>query len=187
MTRQLGSSASTEEALRVLAWALAPYLAEELEQLRALEAEALAPDYDLRTCRRFVAELGDEVLPRAETLFRLLSRERVIDSLQLAEALGATPRGLSGFLTTPLKRRAKTLGLPLPFAGGLGAESYGGIMAPSPDMDPQRTHWQDRDGIAKRMLRAIEEERAARAPDTSSAAPARPRPSPSRKPHGERR
>ncbi len=153
---------SAEETLRLLARAIAPYLADELRHLESLEDESLSANYDNKTCQRYVADLGDEVLGRAGVLFRLLANERVVDSLQLAQALGITPRELSGYLTTPLKRRAKALHLSLPFAGGLGTKSYGGIPAPSPDMDPERTHWQDRDGIARRMLGAIDELRESR-------------------------
>ncbi len=146
---------SPDAALRSLAQALAPYIAEELRQLEALERETLSPEFDAATCARFVAELGDGVLDRARMLFERLDRDEVVNSVALAETLGITPRELSGYLTTPLKRRAAALKLPLPFSGGLGAEQYGGIRSPAPDMDPQRTHWQNRDGIAGRMLAAI--------------------------------
>jgi hypothetical protein len=150
-----GRPTSPEAALRSLARALAPYIAEELRRLEALERATLSPGFDEATCVRFVEDLGDGVLARARMLFELLDRDGVVDSVALAETVGITPRELSGYLTTPLKRRAAALKLPLPFSGGLGGEQYGGIPSPSPDMDPQRTHWQDRDGIARRMLAAI--------------------------------
>jgi hypothetical protein len=146
---------TAEETLRLLARALAPYLADELRRLDTLGQEALNPNYDQRTCVRFVDGLGHQVLVRMIVLFELLQRERVVDSVRLANELGTTPRALSGYLTTPLKRRAKALDLPPPFAGGQGTELYGGIPSPSPDMDPERTHWEDREGIAARMLEAI--------------------------------
>lgn len=156
------ASTANSSALRALAKALAPYIAEELRQLHALEYESLSPDFDPATCARFSADLGDGVLERAWVFFDLLARDGVTDSVALSGALDITPRELSGYLTTPLKRRAGALRLPLPFSGGRGAEAYGGIRSPSPDMDPQRTHWQDRDGIARRMLSAIEAERHTR-------------------------
>jgi hypothetical protein len=153
---------SNEQALKALARALAPYLADELRGLEELRRASLNPDFDGATCSLFVAGLGEQVRARAAVMFELLRRHGVIDSLQLASALGITPRELSGYLTTPLKRRASALQLPLPFDGGKGTEPYGGVRSPSPDMDPERTHWQDRDGIAERMLAAI-----AHPPETS--------------------
>jgi len=47
-------------------------------------------------------------------------------------------------LTNSLKRRAKTLGLPRPWAEGVTSDN--------------RTLWQDRDGIAARMVPAIADE-----------------------------
>lgn len=155
----------------MIARALAPYLAKELRALARVESEGLDPNYDIRTCRRFLAGLGGDVLVRAETLFRLLAGEQVVDSVELAGALGATPRGISGQLTTPLKRRAKSLQLPLPFLGGRGDAPFGGIPSPTPDMDANRTHWADRNGIAARMITAIQEvaEVADRASDPQGA------------------
>jgi hypothetical protein len=153
---------SPEETLKLLARALAPYIAEELKRLDALANDELDPNYDARCCRRFVAELGDQVLRRAENFFEALARDGVIDSLSLASLLGVAPRELSGNLTTPLKRRAASLQLSLPFDGGLGGQPYGGIPNPSADMDSDRTHWQDRDGIARRMVAAIQDELAVR-------------------------
>jgi hypothetical protein len=119
----------------------------------------------------FISELGDSVIERSRTLFELLARQHVVDSTELASALGVTPRALGGYLTTPLKRRANALGLPLPFDGGRGAEPFGGIGTPSPDMDRARTHWEDRDGIAPRMLIALDAELIARTGLTASAGP----------------
>lgn len=153
----------SERALRMLARALAPYIAEELRRMHELDAASLSAEFDAATCERVVRALGDGVLERARVLFALLDEQQVIDSVQLARALGVGPRELSGNLTTPLKRRVRALGLPLPFNGGHGGETYGGIDAPSPDMDASRTHWQDHDGIAARMVAAIDAETARRA------------------------
>jgi hypothetical protein len=73
-------------------------------------------------------------------------------------------------LTSPLKRRAKQLGLPLPFHGGEGSLAYGGIPDPQPDESPRRTYWSDRDGIARRMVEALEGELRSR-PDAIGQAP----------------
>lgn len=154
--------APADDALRALAKAIAPYVAEELRLLNQREYEALDPDYNERTCDRFVADLGPFVLERALLFFTALDRDQVLDSLQLAEMLAVAPRELSGNLTTPLKRRAKSLGLPLPFTGGRGDQLYGGIDDPAGDMDPQRTYWRDRAAIAERMSVALQREQDAR-------------------------
>jgi hypothetical protein len=141
-----------DSTLRALARLLAPYIAEELDRHQA----ALSPDYDESTCDVFVAELGTEVLRRLITLCAGLQMRDKVSSLELAAALEvASPRNISGALTTPLKRRARLLKLPLPFRGGEGALAYGGIPAPDPAADDQnRTYWQDRDGIAARLSAA---------------------------------
>lgn len=137
-------------------------MAQELQRLRERADAPLSGDFDATTCAEFVRELGDRVLERARTLFGYLAAGQVVDSIELASALGVTPRALSGHLTTPLKRRARSLNLPLPFDGGRGGESYGGISAPAVDMDPKRTHWKNRNGIAQRMLAALDAELAMR-------------------------
>jgi hypothetical protein len=112
--------------------------------------------YDAETCALFVRPLGTALLERALILFNRLSEGSRLSSLDLAEAIGAAgPRAIGGMLTSPLKRRAKQLGLPLPFLGGEGALAYGGIPDPRPEEDAGRTYWADRDGIAVRMAEAI--------------------------------
>jgi hypothetical protein len=139
-----------EQAARALARWLAPYVAEELGLTGPSQRQPLPlQGYDDATCAVFVASLGDVVLDNAEVLFARLVQEREIGSLALADAIGvASPRNIAAVLTTPLKKRAKALSLPLPWAE---------------DARGQRTVWLDRDGIAERMLRAIGEEKAQRA------------------------
>jgi hypothetical protein len=148
-----------DKGLRVLAKALAPYLATELQKagLADLAPASLQADYDARTCAVFTEGLTPNVLRRAKILFQLIADDGRTDSVTLSAALNASPREIGGSLTTPIKRRAAALGLPLPWDGGRGAEPYGGLPNPRPDDDPQRTYWADRKGIAKRMLKAIEE------------------------------
>lgn len=121
-----------------------------------------ADSYDEATCAKFVSGLGDEVLARAFVLFSLLAARCSVDSLTLADAIGVAPHAISGHLTTPLKRRARMLELPLPFLGGKGARPYSGLPGPVEGMVKGRTHWQDHAGIASRMLAVIEAEQIAR-------------------------
>ena len=63
----------------------------------------------------FVSSLGDVVLDIAEVFFTRLAHDSEIGSLALADAIGvASPRNIPAVLTTPLKKRAKALSLPLP-------------------------------------------------------------------------
>jgi hypothetical protein len=139
-----------EAAVRVLARWLAPYVAEELGLPGRPQREpSTLESYDEATCAVYVASLGDVVLDNAEVFFARLGQEGEIGSLALADAIGvASPRNIAAVLTTPLKRRAKGLSLPLPWAE---------------DARGQRTVWLDRENIAERMLRAVREEKARRA------------------------
>jgi hypothetical protein len=139
-----------ELAARALARWLAPYVAEELGLPRGSRSKPSPFEgYDDATCAVYAASLGDVVLDNAEVFFARLGQEGEIGSLALADAIGvASPRNIAAVLTTPLKKRAKALSLPLPWAE---------------DARGQRTVWLDRDGIAERMLRAIGEEKAQRA------------------------
>ncbi len=110
----------------------------------------------------FVEVLGDQVLERGLAFFSLLARAGTVDSVTLAHAIGVAPRAISGHLTTPLKRRAKALKLPLPFFGGEGSRPDSGLPDQPFDIDTSRTHWQDHDGIASRMLSTIRRELATR-------------------------
>jgi hypothetical protein len=87
-----------------------------------------------------------------------------MNSVDLAAFLEvSSPRQISGLLTTPLKRRARQLELPLPFVGGEGSLPYGGIPKPDPERDdPGRTYWEDRNGASARLVKAIQRELAGR-------------------------
>jgi hypothetical protein len=139
-----------ELAARALARWLAPYVAEELGLTGPSQRQpSPLQGYDDATCAVFVVSLGDVVLDNAEVFFARLGQEGEIGSLALADAIGvASPRNIAAVLTTPLKRRAKALSLPLPWAE---------------DARGQRTVWLDRENIAERMLRAVREEKARRA------------------------
>lgn len=156
------SREADETAMKALARALAPYMADELSR-RVQAQDASNVNYDAATCARYVAELGTGVLQRSLILFDSLARDGRTDSPALSAALRCRPPALAGSLTTPIKRRAKTLGLPLPFDGGHGSVDFGGISDPLPGDDPGRTYWADRNGIAARMLQAVEDELIRRA------------------------
>lgn len=139
-----------EELGRMLARWLAPYIAEELEGRgrRPRREHRLSGGYDQATCAVFVEALGEVVLKNGETFFSRLTDDSEITSLGLAEALGVrSPREIPSVLTTPIKRRAKALALPLPW---------------DETARKDRTVWLDRDGIAARMLAAIRAERSKR-------------------------
>lgn len=142
---------TSDTALKALARALAPLIAEELGlEARSRSRHKHAP-FDEETCRQFVGSnrLGDNVLLRAKKFFgALASHGRVasLDLVALLELKGAT--SIPANLTNSLKKRAARLDLPLPWDEGVGADG--------------RTVWLDRDGNAKRMLAAIEEEIARR-------------------------
>jgi hypothetical protein len=143
-------TSDAELAARALARWLAPYVAEELGLPRGPKSKPSPfESYDGATCAVFVAPLGDVVLDNAEIFFARLGQEGEIGSLALADAIGvASPRNIAAVLTTPLKKRAKALSLPLPWAE---------------DARGQRTVWLDRENIAERMLHAVREEKARRA------------------------
>ena len=100
-------------------------------------------------CREFVDGLSDDVLERSEGLFRPLWRIGHIDSEQLADLMGCMPPSLSGLVMTPLSRRAKDLGLPLPY-----------VVARAPN---GRRIWRDQGNVASRMTIAIQKEISSRA------------------------
>jgi len=139
-----------ETAAQALARWLAPYLAEELALARQAQPQpSPLESYDEETCAVFVAALGDVVLDNAEVFFAHLAHEGEIGSLTLADAIGvASPRNIAAVLTTPIKKRAKALSLPLPW---------------QEDAHGQRTIWLDREGTAERILHAVHAEKARRA------------------------
>lgn len=146
------STSTADEAARALARWLAPFLADELEALTGTPASgtpARASDsYDPATCAVFVSTLGDVVLANAETFFAHLAGQGEIGSLTLTESIGVgSPRNIPSVLTTPLKRRAKALGITVPWRE---------------DARDERTVWVDHDGLATRMLDAIRAEQQRR-------------------------
>jgi hypothetical protein len=89
--------------------------------------------------------LGDGVLLRARIFFERLAEAGRVGSLELVDLLDLKgPTSIPANLTNPLKKRAARLGLEVPWEEDADREN--------------RTVWRDRDGIAERMLRAIEEE-----------------------------
>lgn len=137
------------DALRALARELAPLIAEELglDKPTGKRKPAHHGRYDHRTIVEFLSprHLGDSVLLRARVFFTQLAREGRVGSLELVELLDLKgPTSIPANLTNPLKRRASRLDLELPWEETADRAD--------------RTVWEDRDGIAARMLAAIEEE-----------------------------
>jgi hypothetical protein len=145
----------TDESAREFAKLLAPYVAQELRRTGAAPELAASEEmgqsaeivsaYGDDTCREFVSALGETVLENAAIFFRALRTDKTIGSLELAELLGvASPRNLPSILTTPLKRRARALGLPVPWNTSADADD--------------RTVWRSPPDVVRRMQRAINAE-----------------------------
>jgi hypothetical protein len=118
----------------------------------ATYAAAASSDYDSATCERFLEghHLGDSVLERARTFFGQIAEQGEINSKDLVWALNLKgPTSIPANLTNPLKKSARRLGIEEPWTW---AET----------LDGTRTVWKDRDGIAARMVKVIEEERVRR-------------------------
>jgi hypothetical protein len=93
------ASSDRPEALGgAIAQVFAPFLIAELRRLGVLPPDATAPPqtaaptapaihYDAPTCATFAAGLGDNVLQRASTMFRLLAATGQLDSTTLLRAL----------------------------------------------------------------------------------------------------
>ena len=110
-----------------------------------------ADDYDDATCKQFLRRehLGDGVVERMSLFFRELEQQGEISSLDLVQLLGLKgPTSVPANLTNPMKKRARKLGIPVPWTEATTHNN--------------RTLWRDRDGIASRMVKAIEAERVAR-------------------------
>jgi hypothetical protein len=129
------------------------------------------PFYDDPTCREFVAGLSTPVLRRSIVLFSALAERETVSASAVAEELEVNPQELPGLLTTPLRRRANALGVPLPYV--IARHSSTG-----------RRSWSDEGGIARRLeqaARAADAERAGATPErTDAPAPPSMRP-PSRR------
>lgn len=148
-----------DRLLRSAARLLAPYIEAELGRAAVTYSHL----YDGGTIGEYARKLPDGVIEKAIVLFEHLAEHGRMSSVELAAALGFdSPRAIPGALTTPLKRRAREMNLPLPFDGGEGSLPYGGITDPQPSDDRERTYWQDRDGIAERMVTILKGERATR-------------------------
>jgi hypothetical protein len=138
------------DALRALARELAPLIAEELglePRKRDDKPRPRRGRYDHGTIVEFLSplHLGDGVLLRARIFFERLAEAGRVGSLELVDLLDLKgPTSIPANLTNPLKKRAARLGLEVPWEEDADREN--------------RTVWRDRDGIAERMLRAIEEE-----------------------------
>ncbi len=138
-------SQTIDQTAPAIARWLAPHIARELGLVPQFRAPSAAPSYDDATCATFVRELGLGVLNRAAVFFMKLDRDGRVGSVELAEDLSlGTPRKLSSTLTNSMKQRATTLGLPYPWEPDTSADG--------------RTLWMDRDGIATRMVAAIQSE-----------------------------
>ncbi|MDH3225559.1 MAG: hypothetical protein OEM67_00495 [Thermoleophilia bacterium] len=92
----------------------------------------------------FAEGLSDQVLERSIVLFRFLHNDGSIDAQQLSSALDCEASELSGMLLTPLRRRAKALGMPLLYQVDL-------------DRTTRRRVWRDSDGLATEMYGALRE------------------------------
>lgn len=107
--------------------------------------------YDAEQCRALARELGINSLHRSRDFFGKLDSDGAVDSVTMATFIGVgTPRNIPSAVTTPIKRISKRLGLGLPWDEEVSADD--------------RTVWRDRQGIAGRMLTAIDEENERRFP-----------------------
>jgi len=147
-------TALADAALDQLVEAILPKLVSRgfvLDPVRRDSTVTYADDYDDATCEHFLKpeHLGDGVLERMFLFFRELERRGEISSLDLVQLLGVKgPTSVPANLTNPMKKRARKLGIPVPWTEATTRNN--------------RTLWRDRDGIASRMVRAIEAERVAR-------------------------
>ncbi|HEV2790167.1 MAG TPA: hypothetical protein VGV69_02575 [Solirubrobacterales bacterium] len=138
----------SEQFGREFARWLAPYVAEVLRGEENLKHPSA---YDAEQCRALARELGVNSLHRSRDFFAKLDVDGSVDSLTMARYLSlGTPRNIASAVTTPIKRIAKRLGLGLPWDEDVSADD--------------RTVWRDRNGIAGRMLAAIDEENERRFP-----------------------
>jgi len=100
--------------------------------------------YDEPACRALAAGLTDDQLVRAQALFEALARDGAVTAKDLAAELDVAPGQLPGLLITPLRKCADGLDLPLPFTVSHAKGS-------------KLRQWEDADGVALRMSRAIEQ------------------------------
>jgi hypothetical protein len=150
------SSLDDSHALDALANALAPRLVAlgfTMGQATPTPTPSTySSTYDDLTCQQFLNSdhLGDSVLERAKTFFDLLEKDGAISSPDLVTAIGVKgARSVPANLTNPLKKRARKMKIALPWTEASTADGL-------------RTIWKDRDGIASRMVKAINLEREER-------------------------
>jgi hypothetical protein len=108
-------------------------------------------EYDANTCIRFLSPMhvGDNVLKRADYFFGELASRGEVTSPEVVSALGLKGgRSIPANLTIPLKKSVWRMGLEEPWEGDETPDGF--------------TIWRDRDGIAGRMSKAINAERARR-------------------------
>jgi hypothetical protein len=147
-------TALSEAALDGLADALLPRLLARGVALSqpTTPTTTYAPDYDAATCKVFLKpeHLGDTVLERAAIFFGLLEKNGEVSSPDLVAALGLKgARSVPANLTNSLKKRDRKMRIPVPWTE-------------TATPDGLRTVWRDRDGVAARMVTAIEDERRSR-------------------------
>lgn len=146
------STLADSQALDALADALGPRLVARgfvVGQAPTTTPSTYSAKYDDATCKQFLNpdHLGDSVLDRAKLFFQLLDQKGEVSSPDLVATLGVKgARSVPANLTNPLKKRARKMKIPVPWTE-----------ASTPD--GLRTVWKDRDGIALRMVKAIEQER----------------------------
>jgi hypothetical protein len=124
-------------------------VAAELAKLTPPSGVPAPSQYDSATCALYVSELGTGVLNRARDFFNKLANDGQATSVEVAQLLSImTPRNIPANLTNSLKQRARTLGLERPWRETVSPEG--------------RTVWVDRDGIAERLVKAIDAEQQRR-------------------------
>jgi hypothetical protein len=144
-------AARNAQALDALAEALRPRFVARgflVGEAPSATPSTYSANYDEATCRQFLNpdHLGDTVLDRAKIFFELLEQDGKVSSPELVAALGVKgARSVPANLTNPLKKRARKMRIPVPWTETATADGL-------------RTVWEDRDGIAARMIKAIKEE-----------------------------
>lgn len=139
-------AALADAAARAMAAWLAPYIAAEMGRIPAPSpAQRSDSAYDEAVCAEFVSSLGDKVLQNGRAFFGALDERGKIGSLDLAALLDVrSPRNIPAVLTTPLKRRARSLGLGYPWEDSADHTN--------------RTVWVSIDRVTKPMLAAVDVE-----------------------------
>ena len=143
---------TADQALDALVDAILPRLAARGVVIQNVDPGDYSDVYDEATCVVYVSSrhVGDSVLARMQVFFAALADDGQIASLDLVARLGLKgATSVPANLTNSMKKRARKLGLPVPWKEGTTP-------------DGTRTVWFDRDGIAARMVKAIDDELARR-------------------------